>query len=283
MLNQLNLVMFICILYVSNTLFAGSIFGFVDKNIKTKASSDSIRVITLTPNLTELVYSAGGEHSLVGVVGYSDFPLAAKKITSIGSFVNLNYEKILSLKPDVLLAWRGVTSEEIINKLKKLGLKVLVFGANSLEDIAHVNTEIGVLLNSEKAANKSSEDYLHVLKSMRYSGSQRIKVFVQIWNKPLMSLNGETIFSKVAHYCGAKTMMFDAKQVVPQVNIEAVLKYDPDVILHSNDINDFWSKFTNMKSVVNKHIYKVNSDHINRATLRTIKAVKYVCKILKNI
>ena len=124
-------------------------------------SSPALRIVSLAPHITELIYAAGAGEQLVGVVSYSDYPEAAKSIQLIGSYNKVSFENIVAVRPDLILAWGSGNGLETIDRLKSLGLKVHVNEPRRLEDDAEIIRQYGLLSGNENIANQAATNFLN--------------------------------------------------------------------------------------------------------------------------
>ena len=115
------------------------------------------RVISLAPHVTELLFAAGGGSRIVGVVSYSDFPEEAKKIQQVGSNRELDLERIMALKPDLIVVWRHGSSERQIEMVKKLGVPMFHSEPQKLDDIPDDVARLGQLMGTEAAAGRTAD------------------------------------------------------------------------------------------------------------------------------
>lgn len=242
------------------------------------------RIISLAPHITELLFSAGAGKYIVGVVNYSDYPAAAKKIARVGSYNQINIETIIALNPDLIVAWDSGNSQHIIEKLKKLGFAVFVNEPRSLMDIPDVVKRLSLITgtNSDKAITSYLKKY-NALKT-KYSQKKPVRLFYQYWNNPLMTINGQHIISDVMRLCGAKNIFSDLKILAPAVTVEAVIASNVEVIVvgglqqqHRQWLNG-WRKWQDLPAVKNNHLYNVNPDLLQRHTMRLIDGAKELCQ-----
>lgn len=242
------------------------------------------RIVSLAPHITEMLFSAGAGKYIVGVVNYSDYPDAAKKIASVGSYNQINIEAIIALKPDLIVAWESGNSNHIIEKLRNLGFAVFVNEPRSLMDIPDVVKRLSAMAgtNSDKAIKAYLKKY-KVLKS-KYSQKKPVKLFYQYWNNPLMTVNGKHIISDVIRLCSAQNIFSDLNVLAPAVTVEAVVASNVEVIIvggllaqHRQWLNE-WRKWQDLPAVKNNHLYNVNPDLLQRHTLRLIDGAKELCQ-----
>ncbi len=248
----------------------------------------NFRVISLAPHLTEILYEIGAGQQIVGAVSYSNYPEEAKKIPQIGDYNRLDLETILALKPDLVVGWKSGNSKEEIKRLKKLGLKVHVSDPKELQDVALLMEQLGHLLGREKTAQKRAVKYKEQIESLKtkYQKQTQLKVFYQVWNKPLITINGEHIISHVIEICGGKNIFHDLKGLAPQIGVEAVLQQNPNVIIASGmdesrpEWLDEWKKYPVLDAVQNDNLFHVLPDIIQRNGPRLALGTEAVCQVL---
>ena len=249
------------------------------------------RIIALAPNIVENVYSAGAGKQLVGVVSYSDFPEQASSLPLVGGYANINFEKILELKPDLIIAWGAGNSDASVARIKALGYPVYVDQAESLSDLSKSIRDIGTLTGHAEHANAAMDEYLSRLKSIqeKHASKPKVRVFYQVWNKPLRTITGRHIISDAIRVCGGLNVYANEKTVSPIINIESLLERDPQAIIASGVSDnrpewlDEWQQWPNLQAVKNKNVFFVNPDHIQRHTTRILLGIDAVCAHLDDV
>jgi len=247
------------------------------------------RIVSLAPHLTEVVFAAGAGEQLIGAVSYSDYPEAAKEILRVGSYDNVNYEVMVALKPDVVFAWRSGNGDEVIKRLESLGLTVYVDESKTLEDVARSLRAVGALTGNDEVAEAAAQTFLRRLSQLRetYSTRQEISVYYQIWDEPLLTLNGDHLISDVVRLCGARNVFADSLALVSRISVESVVRADPQVIIASGMDKarpqwlDKWREWTSMTAVKNKQLYFVPPDLLQRHTPRIIEGASLMCEKLQ--
>ncbi len=247
------------------------------------------RVISLAPHLTEVVYAAGAGEQLVGAVSYSDYPEEARAIPRVGSYDSVSYETLLSLKPDLVLAWHEGNGEDVVTRLRSLGLNVYVSEPRALEDVAESLRVVGVLTGNEQAANAAASRFMQQLNALRetYSSREPVTVYYQIWNEPLLTLNGDHLISDVVRLCGGRNVFADAMPLVSRISVESVLRANPQVIIASGmdkarpEWLDDWREWSAMTAVKNDQLYFIPPDILQRHTPRIIEGATLMCEKLQ--
>jgi iron complex transport system substrate-binding protein len=193
------------------------------------------RIVSLAPHLTELVYAAGAGARMVGAVDYSDFPPPARELPRVGSDAQINIESVLALRPDLIVAWPNAGSVRAVNRLAGLGLPVFRSEPRELEDIATTLERIGALAATSEQAQAAARSF-RVRRSeleKRYSARPKLRVFYQVWERPLLTVNGDHVISKVIALCGGENVFAALPLIAPEVDVEAVLRAHPQVVLSS--------------------------------------------------
>ena len=241
------------------------------------------RVISLSPHLTELMYSIGAGNRLVGSVRGSDFPAEAAALAQIGDASGLDFERILRSRPDLVLAWGSGNRPVDITRLRSLGLRVLVLEPRRLEDIARHLRLLGELTGLGIQAQAVARDLERRVDALgdRYAGRVPVRVLFEIWHRPLFTVNGDHIISKVLGLCAAQNIFADLPRLAGEVSLEQVLVLDPDAIVVGSEADDAgvnnWTRFSYLKAVRTGNVFAVSADLITRQTARIVDAAERMC------
>ncbi len=251
--------------------------------------SPASRVISLAPHLTEVVFAAGAGKTLIGAASYSDYPEAAREIPRVGSSDNVSYETLVALNPDLVLAWRSGNGDEVIKRLEALGLTVYVDESKTLEDVPRSLRAVGQLTGNEDIAEPAARAFMAQLNHLRatYSSRHAVNVYYQIWDEPLLTLNGEHLISDVVQLCGGRNVFADALALVSRISVESVIRADPQVIIASGmdkarpEWLDAWRAWSSMTAVQNNQLYFIPPDVLQRHTPRIIEGARLMCDQLQ--
>ncbi len=245
------------------------------------------RIISLAPHVTELLFAAGAGDRVVGVVDYSDYPEAAKKITNVGSHSQLDLERIVSLKPDLIVVWLHGNSQKQLEKLLSLGIPVYYNEPRRLEGVATSIEQFGRIAGTEAVATKAARAFMARVADLRarYAGLPPVPLFYQIWKNPLMTVNGSHIISDVIALCGGRNIFAELKPLAPSIAEEAVLAADPEVIGTAaadpkDDGLDRWRKWRQLKAVQRGNLFVLHPDQISRHTPRILDGAQQICEHL---
>jgi iron complex transport system substrate-binding protein len=234
------------------------------------------RIVSLAPHLTELLYAAGAGAHVVGAVDYSDFPPEARALPRVGSDAHINLEAVLALRPDLVVAWPNPGSVRAVNRLAELALPVFRSEPRELEDIATTLERLGVLAGTSGEAQRAAREFRARKAELekRYAGRSKVRVFYQVWDRPLLTVNGDHVISKVIRLCGGENVFAAAPAIAPEVNREAVLRANPEVIITSAPGAERPGWF------FSRHFYVVPAELIQRHTPRLLEGAEQVCRVL---
>jgi iron complex transport system substrate-binding protein len=245
------------------------------------------RVISLAPHVTELLFAAGGGSHVVGVVAYSDFPEEAKKIQQIGSNREVDLERIMALKPDLIVVWRHGSSERQIEMVRKLGVPLFHSEPQKLADIPESVAKLGQLMGTEKVAEPTAAALREQLASLRgrYANRPPVRAFYQVWDKPLYTLNGKHIVSDALRLCGGENIFARLAVTAPIVSVEGVLQENPEAIFATAEKNyggvSMWKPYGTLLAVRNDNLFTIDGNLLNRSGPRMIAGAAVLCEKLE--
>jgi iron complex transport system substrate-binding protein len=246
------------------------------------------RIVTLAPHATELVFAAGGGNRIVGTVGYSDFPPAARDIPRIGDHRQIDIERIIALKPDLLIIWLHGNSERQLEHIRKLGIPFYYSEPHKLDDIPRSILRIGQMMGTDSQAQKTADEQRRQLAQLseQYRNRAPVRVFYQVWGRPLYTLNGEHILSDAIRLCGGENIFSSLPATSPTVSVESVLMENPEVII-TGDRRDkskagleIWETYPTMLAVRRGNLFAIDADLLNRAGPRLIAGAAAICEKL---
>jgi len=241
------------------------------------------RIVSLAPHVTELLFAAGAGASVIGASNFSDYPPAAARIPSVGSYAALDLERVLALKPDLVVAWHSGNKAPQLARLRGAGIPVFESQPSDFGMIADSLERLAQLAGTEDHGRRAADDFRARWQALRqrYRGRSEVGVFYQIWSQPLMTLNDQHMVSAVLRLCGGRNIFGALPQLAPTVGVEAVIAADPQVILAPSDARDQplerWRQYPRMQATRLGHLYSVNADWLNRAGPRILDAAGEVC------
>ena len=258
------------------------------------------RVVTLAPNLTEFVYAVSAGSTLVGTVSPNDYPEAARSVPVIGDSRRFDVERILTLKPDLVLAWHHGNADRDLAQLEAAGLRLYRIEPRRLDDVPRVLERVGELLGHAEQGRVRAEGMRAELSTLRarHADVPAVSVFYQVWQSPLMTLNRQQIISDLIDLCGGRNVFADLPQLVPQLSIESVVAVDPEAILATRqrtrdaggaerDPNHpllaGWQRYPGLTAVQRRWLFTLPGDAVTRQGPRIVKGARAVCDALDTV
>ena len=246
-----------------------------------------IRIVSLAPNLTELAFAAGAGDRIVATVEYSDYPEAALAIPRIGDAFRVDLERVLELRPDLVLAWESGTPVPTIERLRALGLNVETLSTQTLAQVPAALRRLGELAGTRSAADVAAKRFESQMArlSEEYRDRESISVFLQINDRPLYTVNGAHIISEIAALCGGENVFGELSDLAPTIGIEAVIAANPDAIVSTDstmtDAMSHWRRWDTLTAVRAHNVFTLPSDELSRATPRLVTGARSMCRALE--
>jgi len=248
------------------------------------------RIISLAPNITEILFSLGLDEEIVGVSIHCNFPEKAKSRVRVGSYISLDFEKIVSLKPDLVIATGVGNTKDMIDRLEKLGFPTYVIFPKNFSDILQSISHVGQVVDREKEAigiiqgmKQRSQRVIELTK-----GLSRPKVFFQIGEAPIFTVGRGSFADDLIRLAGGENIAGKEKEMYPRLGMEEILKRSPEVILVSsmNPKGDYqrvlqeWSRWKMIPAIKNSRLHLIDSDLIDRPSPRIIDGLEEIARIL---
>lgn len=245
------------------------------------------RIIALAPSATEIVYAAGAGSHLVGVSAYSDWPPPARKLPVVGNAFRIDLERIVALKPDLVIAWASATPASERRALARLGLRVILLAPRRLADIASEIRLVGAAAGTRQVADRAASAFLRERKRLAetYAGRRPVSVFYEISADPLYTVGGAQIISQVLRLCGGRNIFAGLGTLAPVVETGAVLARDPQVILtparpHGRRRLARWKRWPWLTAVKHRNLFTVPGAALGRPAPRILAGAAAVCRDL---
>lgn len=242
-----------------------------------------LRVVSLAPSLSEIVVELDSADLLVGVLDAGERPAPIAHVASVGRYGQLDIERLLSLKPDLLLLWPGSVGAAQRDQLKRLGIATFVAEPHSLEQLIYQIEAIATRLGRQERGLKRADYLRQQLADLRqrYRREVPLRVFYQVWDKPLYTIGGGQIISDALEVCGARNVFADLSLPAPQVSIEAVLQRDPELILAGDQPQlEAWKSWPQVAAVKQGNLLLVIDKGLERPSGQMIEATAKLCQLI---
>lgn len=237
------------------------------------------RVVSLAPSLTEIVIELDAADLLVGVLDGGDRPASVAALPSVGRYGQLEMERLLSLRPDLLLLWPGSVSAAQRDQLQRLNIPTFTAEPHTLEQLADQIEQIGARLGRAGQGRQVAGEFRQRLAELRtrYHRDTPLSVFYQVWDQPLYTVGGGQIISDALSVCGARNVFADVSQPAPQVSLEAVLQRNPEVVVAGSTSQlNIWKTWASLKA----RLLVVPDNGIERPSGQMLGAVAKLCAVL---
>jgi iron complex transport system substrate-binding protein len=251
------------------------------------------RIVSLSPNLTEIVFAMGLGDKVVGVSNNCDWPAEAKEKPKMGTFWQPNTEAVIAARPDLVVCETFPQQKEVAETLKRAGLNVLSLRVESIEELYSAIAQIGVAADCNEVAEQlaaSVKKDLDRIKSM-FSSSEKVKVLWVIQTEPVRVAGVNTFINEIIEMAGGQNAIAPTVDQYPSIATEEIIRCGAEVIIQSamgaeaiagqqKTAEEFWNKFPNLPAVKNKRIYVIDSDAVLRLGPRLPDGLISVARLL---
>jgi len=246
------------------------------------------RIISLAPNLTEIVYAVGAGDRLVGDTTYCDYPEPAKNVAKVGDTMTPSVERIIALKPQIVLVSTASQLEAFTNQLSAQQIAVYVTNPQSLDDIFHSIQTLGDLFNEhDRAAGvvsglRTRADAVDAATKT----ARPVKVFYQVAGEPLYTIGRDAFTTDLIRRAGGASVTAEVPGAFPRFSDEAALAAKPDAIIlptggsMGEGNSAVVSALKNSPAVLNGRIYKINGDLLSRPGPRLVDGLEEMARAL---
>ncbi|WP_285432423.1 cobalamin-binding protein [Pseudomonas sp. fls2-241-R2A-110] len=243
----------------------------------------ALRVVSLAPSLSEIVVELNSADLLVGVLDAGERPAELDGLPSVGRYGQLDMERLLSLKPDLLLLWPGSVGPAQRDQLKRLNISTYVAEPHNLGQLTTQIEAIAAQLGRPGRGVSLATALRQRLATLRqrYRRDEPLRVFYQVWDRPLYTVGGEQIISDALDVCGARNVFADLTLPAPQVSVEAVLQRNPEVILASDQAQlNAWKAWPQVAAVAQGQLLLVADKGLERPSGQMIEATAKLCQVI---
>lgn len=246
------------------------------------------RIVSMSPHVTEMLFAAGGGARIVGTSAFSDYPPEAARIPQVGGASSIDIERIAALKPDLIIVWQSGNTARQLQQLRELGIPMFYSEPVRLDDVATTLLRFGQLLGTEKTAQAAAGAYRARIAELGASYGRRapVRVFYQVWDKPLYTLSDSSIVSDAIRLCGGANVFGALKVKAPAVSVEAVLQENPEVIFGGDQHDpadaglNLWKPYTTLTAVQRGNLFHLGGELLTRAGPRMSQGVADLCEKL---
>lgn len=248
------------------------------------------RVVALAPSITECLFALGLDQEVVGVTEHTNFPPQAASRPKVGSYVHLQLEAIVALRPDLVLATRDGNPKEQIQRLEEMGLKIFVLDPRSLEGLFNTLLSLGELLGRREEARALVSGMRERMDGLRRSLQTRPKprVLLQVGAQPLVVAGADTLQDHLIGLAGGHNVAASLGQGYPMLSLERVLTLAPEVIIISSMADPMgaeqekkrWERWNSLPAVKNGRVHVIDGDLIDRPSPRVVEGLEEMALLI---
>ena len=246
------------------------------------------RIVSLAPGATEMLFAAGAGERIVATVEYSDEPPAAKRIPRIGDSTAVDIERLVALRPDVIVVWPRGGNPSQIEKIARLGFPLYHQQIDTLADLPDSLRRLGDLAETREAAERAARRVEAKLAELdrKYAHEAPLAVFLQVWNRPVYTVGGTQMMSDALRLCGARNVFADIREPSPAVDVEAVIARNSDVIVAvappgvASAWLAEWRRFPGLSAVRNDRLIAFEDQRLSRLGPSAVDATEALCEAL---
>lgn len=248
------------------------------------------RVLALAPSLTEMIFSLDAEQKLVGATRFSNYPPAARSLPRVGSYIQLDLERIVALRPDLCFATKDGNPKHAVDAIKALGIPVFAVDPQSIDQIMETLLVMGDLLQVQDRAKALVAGLRQRIERVRQrvaKSTDRPGVFFQISENPIVSAGKNSFIDRLITMAGG-TNLAGTLEGYPRFSWENIMVLQPEVVLISTmaggesaeHLKAVWQQWQEIPAIRQKRLYVVNADLFNRPTARLIDGLEILVDLL---
>jgi iron complex transport system substrate-binding protein len=253
-----------------------------DRGVTISLGQPVERIVTLAPHLAEIAFVAGAGAKLAGVSSFSRHPAEAQRLPVVASHGRVDIERLIALRPDLVLAWQSGNSPLQVDRLERIGIRVFVTETRTLADIPRLVRVVGALAGSVAVAETRARQFENEIADLhkRYAGERRVAVFLEIWHAPALTVNGGHLISDALHLCGGDNVFAAARTLTPLVSREQILGARPEAIITSgfgSEALPAWRGLELVPAVRNGRIYAIDPESLHAQGPHVLEGVRALC------
>lgn len=248
------------------------------------------RLVSLAPNITEIIFAIGQEHRLKGVTRFSDYPAAAAMLPTVGSYTQPDLERIVALNPDLCIATKDGNPKRIIDRLVSLNIPVYAVDPRNLDKVMSTILDIGTLLDASESAGALVESMrlrVQLMKRLVANARSRPRVFFQIGISPIVSVGSDSFIHELIVLAGGENIAA-GDIAYPRFSREQVLSLSPEVFIITSMARDAvfekvktdWSRWPNMPAIRDQRLHLVDSNLFDRPSPRLVEALELLVRLI---
>jgi iron complex transport system substrate-binding protein len=261
-----------------------------DSGMTLRLATPAMRIVSLAPAATELLFAAGAGTRVVGVDAASDYPPAARNLPRVGNSATIDVERVAALRPDLVVAWPHGAARRQAEQIRRLGIPVFTLDPGSIDSIAHTIESLGSIAGTSEVARARAREVRNrgATLARTHADAAVVTAFVQIWDAPLMSINDRHLIAAGLRMCGGRNIFAAASSLTPTPDREAVIAANPEVIIllagpaEAARWTVAWKRWPGVRAVGAGAVVGISPDLLARQTPRFLDGVEQLCGHLEH-
>jgi iron complex transport system substrate-binding protein len=246
------------------------------------------KIVSLAPGGTEMLFAAGAGDRVIATVEFSDEPPAARKIPRIGDATSIDVERLVALRPDVVIVWEGGGNVANVRKLEDLGMPLYRQKAETLAAMPASLRRLGALTGTRETAERGAADIEARMARLtqRFERGERLTVLLEVWNRPIYTVGGKHLMSDSLRLCGARNVFDDLNDLGPAVDVEAIIARDPQMIVAvappgaAREWLADWRRFGTMRAVRENRLVPFEDSRLSRLGPSAVAGTEALCEAI---
>lgn len=256
-------------------------------------SENPRRIISISPNLTEIVFALGLGDKVAGVSSNCNYPPETAEKPTMGSFWQPNTEAIIAAKPDLVVTERFEQHNTAAEAVRRAGINVVAVRVETLAELFAAIKTIAVAAGCTDKGQQLTNALHEQLKTIRqkYNAVQKVRVLWVVENEPLRVAGRNTFVNELISLAGGENIVPESVQQYPELGGEALLGCKAEVIIHSamgatdlaaqqRKAEEFWSKYPAVPAVKDNRIHVIQPDNVLRLGPRVAEGAKTIAELL---
>ena len=271
-----------------------AMFGVPDDKTPEEISPAQVqRIISMSPNITEILFKLGLADKVVAVTLRSDYPPEATKKPKIGTFWQPNIEAIIAARPDLVITLGFTQHKDLARRLKRTGCPALTVNIEKVTELFQAIEKIGVATAAPQEADKLLRNIRRKLEELStlVAAKEEVNVLWVVQKKPLRVAGTGTFVNEMIELAGGRNAIGATVHKYPPIGAEQVIAYAPDVIIEPTmalrdpaeqlqETLRYWGRFDNIPAVANKRIYVISGDTVSRLGPRLYEGTETIARCL---
>jgi iron complex transport system substrate-binding protein len=249
------------------------------------------KIVSIAPGATEMLFAAGAGRFVIATVEFADEPEEARRLPRIGDSNAIDVERVVALRPDVVVVWEGGSNAGQVAQLERLRIPLYRHRVERLADFPPSLRRLGALAGTKAEAEKAAMSVESRVAQLArtYGTGKKLSVLLQVWNRPIYTVGGSHMMTDALRLCGARNIFDDLQQKGPAVDLEAVIARNPQMIIAvappgiAQEWLGEWKRFANLQAVRNGALVPFEDQTLTRLGPSALDGTEALCQAIDGV